>query len=225
MTLLTELPPEVPVHLTDFLYKPDIPNIVLTCRLFHQHYAALLWREVLVKSEGETPTLNVNTLQAHAKWVRSLKYTGPLPAEYFDVSFPSLRALSRVDEYSRQDITQLSTGTLKAAATLVATEQDICWARLVTLNPSIEKITLELVPTSLSGTSSGEQSGRRWTVQSSSASMASENKTCPMKRPGSFGGRSVGSRHLSVAVKTSCRPFNSISHQQQLWRRSKPSLE
>ncbi|KAF9905860.1 hypothetical protein EC991_001265 [Linnemannia zychae] len=149
MALITDLPPELFVYLADFLTKVDILNIILTCRHFHQNYVALLWKEVSVKSEGKRPTLNINTLRAHAEWVHSLKYTGVLPDEYFDISFPNLRSIAKIDENKGHDITQLLTRTPEAATalvasqTLIAAKQDVCWARLVEGNPSIEDITLE----------------------------------------------------------------------------------
>ncbi|KAK3840858.1 MAG: hypothetical protein J3R72DRAFT_446518 [Linnemannia gamsii] len=151
MITIDDLPSDVLVYLTTFLYKQDIPNIVLTCRLFHQHYAFLRWKDISIHFEGDKKsTLDAGTLRAHAKWVHSLKFIGTLPAEYFDISFPNLRALFKGDLYKSPDTTRLLTRTLQEATALAATEalaaaeQDLHWARLVTLNPSIQEITIAM---------------------------------------------------------------------------------
>ncbi|KAG0371667.1 hypothetical protein BGX24_001355 [Mortierella sp. AD032] len=133
------------------LRSMNIPNIVLTCRLFHQHYAFLRWKDISIHFEGDKKsTIDAGTLQAHAKWVHSLKFIGTLPAEYFDISFPNLRALFKGDLYKSPDTTRLLTRTLQEATALAATEalaaaeQDLHWARLVTLNPSIQEITIAM---------------------------------------------------------------------------------
>ncbi|KAG0274483.1 hypothetical protein BGZ95_009724 [Linnemannia exigua] len=149
MAIITDLMPEVLIYLTTFLYKQDIPNIVLTCRLFHQHYASLRWKDISIRSEGgKKSVLDADTLRAHAEWVHSLSFTGALPAEYFDISFPNLRVLCKGDVYKSPDMTQQLTRTLQEATALAAAEalaaarQDLYWARLVTLNPSIQEIAI-----------------------------------------------------------------------------------
>ncbi|KAF9120376.1 mitochondrial thiamine pyrophosphate transporter [Mortierella sp. 14UC] len=126
---ITNLPPEVLELIANFLEKTEIPQVIRTSRHFHQHFAFRLWRVASLRSG--LLSFDADNLRAHAQWVQTIEYWGILPSQYYDVIFPNLRILRRVERRP------LYSNELSPIA-----ERDANWARLVRLNPTIQDITV-----------------------------------------------------------------------------------
>lgn len=126
MTTIVDLPPEVIGHLGHYIVNRDILNATLTCRLLHQTFSPLLWREVSLNSVRSRP--NPEQLRAHAHWVHDLKFTHILPSEYFDITFPNLRVLQRHEPYDTQ----------------VAEEVELNWTRFIRRHPMVQDLIFSI---------------------------------------------------------------------------------
>ncbi|KAF8940702.1 hypothetical protein BGZ47_007628 [Haplosporangium gracile] len=139
MLRIVDLPPEIMDHLGEFIHQRDITNIVLVSQHFHRYFSRLFWKEVSLKPG--ILRVDVDTLRDNAVSVRSLYCCGHLPAEYFDISFPSLSVLKletrdtdRFEEERAQQEGQKAQEEQK--------ELDSSWARLVRLNSTIRNINI-----------------------------------------------------------------------------------
>ncbi|KAH7053753.1 hypothetical protein BKA57DRAFT_454416 [Linnemannia elongata] len=136
MTFIIALPAEVLDYLGNFLDKRTLLNVVLVCRLFHQHFTPRIWNDVVVNSGQKG--VKVDSLRAHSQWVHSLhfnKVNGHFDSDYCSVFFPKLTVLT---------IECSSIFTFGESDTVVVEKQDTHWARLVRLNPTLQDITLHL---------------------------------------------------------------------------------
>lgn len=143
MTHIIDLPSEILELIGEFLDKRAILNAISTCQLFHQHYSSTLsWKEVTVQTCTTVTAaaaaaairgslLNIDTLRAHARSVQYLKLCGPLPSEYFDISFPHLTALQLHD--------LLATDSRVPGRDR---DQESNWARVVRHNPTIRDVDI-----------------------------------------------------------------------------------
>ncbi|KAG0371664.1 hypothetical protein BGX24_001352, partial [Mortierella sp. AD032] len=129
MAGITDLPSEVLELIASFLNNTEIPRVIRASRHFHQHFAFRLWRVASLRSG--LLWFDADNLQAHAQWVQTIEYWGPLPSQYYDITFPNLRVLRRADRKP-----------LFSNERPPIAERDANWARLVRLNPTIQDITV-----------------------------------------------------------------------------------
>lgn len=139
MALITDLPTEILQLIGDLLDKRGLLNALRTCQLFHQHFS--FWKEVKIQAATTSTTiaadagnslLNADTLLFHVRKVHSYNLSGPLPAEYFAISFPHLTVLKLQD---------ISTNNVPAERDR---EQESNWARVIRLNPTIRDVDVFL---------------------------------------------------------------------------------
>ncbi|KAF8936063.1 hypothetical protein BGZ47_009661 [Haplosporangium gracile] len=104
MVHITDLPPEILGLIGDRLDKRALLNVLRTCYLFHQHFSFdLVWKEVTVQAatavaaSAEDSLIDIDSLRIHARKVQALKLCGPLPADYFGLSFSHLTTLQLQD--------------------------------------------------------------------------------------------------------------------------------
>lgn len=92
MTVITDLPREVLVDISNLLDKHTLISSRLTCRYFYQSLAHLLWRTTRVK-EGK-PQVNLDEVTTHAHNICHFEIHGVVPWDYYKIAFPCLRTLA-----------------------------------------------------------------------------------------------------------------------------------
>ncbi|KAF9156656.1 hypothetical protein BG015_002860 [Linnemannia schmuckeri] len=139
MAYITDLPPEILELIGNRLDKCALLNVLRTCHLFHRNFSSdLVWKEVTAQAatavaagDGDS-LIDIGTLHTHTRKVQALKLCGPLPADYFGLSFPNLTTLQL------QDIAVNNSPTERDR------EQESKWARVIRLNPTICDIAIYL---------------------------------------------------------------------------------
>ncbi|KAK3836537.1 MAG: hypothetical protein JOS17DRAFT_772042 [Linnemannia elongata] len=126
MTTIVDLPPEIIGYVGLYIDKRDVLNLILTCRLFHQNFLPLLWRETSLNAKRSNP--NSEQLRANAHLVHDLKFTHILPSDYFDITFPNLRVLQRHEPYEAQ----------------VAEEVELNWTRFIRRHPKVQDLVFSI---------------------------------------------------------------------------------
>ncbi|KAG0217878.1 hypothetical protein BGX33_009310 [Mortierella sp. NVP41] len=136
MVRFTDLPSEILDLIGDDLAlircycarRASFRALILTCQLFRQHFTRHLWDTIEICDDPQRPQLDAPSIKNHANWIRTLVYTGYLPMEYYDISFPILVSLRyRVwGDGGQSEVT------------------DSKWSRLIRLNPTIRDIEISI---------------------------------------------------------------------------------
>ncbi|KAG0297558.1 hypothetical protein BGZ96_005866 [Linnemannia gamsii] len=129
MTTLTSLPIEVKELIVEQLDRKALCSCVQVSRLFRAIFLPFLWQRIRVSaSPKHPPSQGFAALAAHASLVTDLEIVGPLPEEYYTISFPHLK-------------------TLKIEASRSSDPQDrtLLHVALIRANPTVQDLTLHTI--------------------------------------------------------------------------------
>ncbi|KAG0306132.1 hypothetical protein BGZ97_000858 [Linnemannia gamsii] len=115
MTALATLPLEVKEIIAQLLDKKALCSCVRVSRTFHALFLPFLWQNIrLNNSHKRDPSQGSVALAAHASLVTDLVVIGPLPEEYYTISYPHLKTL-KIESFSYPpDLTLLHVALVRA---------------------------------------------------------------------------------------------------------------
>ncbi|KAF9155416.1 hypothetical protein BG015_009973 [Linnemannia schmuckeri] len=135
MTSLVTLPIEVKELIAQQLDKKTLCSCVRVSGPFHAFFLPFLWQHIRigVNPKRALPSQGSTSIAAHASLVTSLVVVGPLPKEYYSISFPHLKTLKIDTTYSidPHDLTLLHVALVRA-------------------NPTVQDLTLHATSSKLS---------------------------------------------------------------------------
>lgn len=121
MTALATIPIEVKELIVKQLDKKALRSCVRVSRLFHTLFLPFLWQRIRVSASSKRAlSQGFTALTAHAYLVTDLELIGPLPQEYYTISFPHLKLLKIETSYfsDPQDLTLLHVALVRANPTV-----------------------------------------------------------------------------------------------------------
>lgn len=202
MSSLAALPFEVRELIVQRLDKKAFCSCVRVSRLFHAFFIPFLWQHIRISASPKRalPSQGSAALASHASLVTDLVLVGPLPEEYYSISFPHLKTLKIETSYSSdpQDLTLLHVALVRA-------------------NPTVQDLTLH--------TTSSKPTNEFWEViETEWIRPRSLNIVFPIVEPGqSTAFWRACSRFETLTINNDDIPFfsrgfnnNTITFQQQL---------